>query len=146
MLRVLQKIRTYYLTEAVKNCLNVHFVAMDFSQDLFPDGSFDLVTMSYGLRFVPKGHEKNFVQNIIRWMRIGGKLILVDLQSAKFERLQEFISHCLWKADNLQFKREENLIDAFGANLKLMGISRLGQERLLAKTVAYYFEKTVGYK
>lgn len=122
-----------------KNFPNISFQKGDFMSVKFPPSSFDLITISNSIRFVPKGMEKEFEKNIASWLTEKGTFLIV--QALPFYQIINipFINN-LYKGFNANLCNEKSIEHAFASYLKLYNKQTIGYQSL-HKIVAFYFKK-----
>ncbi len=63
------------------NYKNISFLRKDFMQLSFPKDSFDLITMGYSSRFIPKKREEEFMKKVDEWLTPEGRFVVALFQS-----------------------------------------------------------------
>lgn len=121
---------------------NIILKKADFMEISFPKNSFDLITMGFATRFIPKGEERKFAKNISKWLKKDGMFLAVITQ-----HLHEPILRVLAKRIGIPrgFNNNMNYDDSFVQKMKshvqFEKIIFLKRQLLIFVPHAIYFTK-----
>lgn len=128
----------------LKKIKNVSFMNKDFLKLTFPKESFDLITISYSTRFIPKKFEKQFIDNISNWLREDGTFLVVLNDTIPiYYHVLKFI----WlytgypKGFNLPMNFKEYFVNTSSSHFRLTQSVYLGKKYFFFKAKMLYFEK-----
>lgn len=95
------------------NYTNITFKEADFMNLDFPESSFDLITNAYATRFIPRGREQEFANNILRLLKPSGRFIVFS--DASFRLCTLFYSSLGLrpKSYNLKLNFYQDIIETF---------------------------------
>jgi cyclopropane fatty-acyl-phospholipid synthase-like methyltransferase len=69
---------------ARQNVPTGHFLHIDAGSAEFPPSSFDAVVSFYTLEHIPREEHKTVLQNIYKWLRVGG-LLLISMEAGDYD-------------------------------------------------------------
>lgn len=128
--------------ERFKRHRNVKFRKIDFMSASFTPSSFNLITIASAIRFIPEGKEVIFANNIARWLKKDGQLIVTEMTypfmdfSNKILKLLGFP-----KGQNKNMKDLKKFIKLMNKKLILKKNTTVHTQNLFHKMVALYFLK-----
>lgn len=119
---------------------NIKLQHKDFMKSSFPSNSFDLITISNSIRFVPSDKEKEFEDKVASWLRPKGTFLIVQTLPIYDWVFMPFMKR-FYKGFNVNFHQEKNLSKIMSSKFLLYKEVVLGTETFIQKTKAYYFRK-----
>ncbi len=121
---------------------NITLKVQDFINVTFPSNKFDLITISYSTRFIPKDKEDIFAQNIKKWLKKDGVFLAIFMDSP-----QEKIVRLLYKKTGYPkgYNHTMNFIPTFIMKMKPHLFHEktisLSRQLLFWNSKAVYFKK-----
>ncbi|MEI6222077.1 MAG: class I SAM-dependent methyltransferase [bacterium] len=121
---------------------NISLHEQSFMEADFPVESFDLITVGYATRFVPKGSEQLFAKNVAKWMTKGGYLFAIVQPSIVSGALQRFEKMTGYpKGLNLAMHLEKPFIKHMEKHLEYVQTVPVEWKYLVVKGVAVVMQK-----
>lgn len=121
---------------------NITFIHKSFTDVTFPKNSFDLITISYATRFIPKENQQAFIQNITKWLKPGGVFMAV-LMDSPIGTVTYYTGKLtgLPKGNNGELNYAKSFISYMSSYLSYKNTVALPQQAPLYKPMAIFFNK-----
>src|SRR5258706_6651128 len=119
---------------------SVKLMKVDFMKASFPKSDFDLISMAYAMRFIPKGKEKDFVHLVSRWLHRNGVFLIINSRRS-YGPFFDKIYTKLYKGFNTEIIQEKKMVQFLSPEFYLVKKIPLTCNNFPFITAAYYFKK-----
>ena len=121
---------------------NITFLHKSYLDADFKPSSFDLITISFATRFVPKDQEEQFAKIVYNLLKKSGIFMIVTMDTP--EKKLYSITQNLFrfpKGKNVDMDVESYLVKVFHPYLNHIKTVKLGRQIIVFQSKAIYFKK-----
>lgn len=121
---------------------NISYIKQDFLADTFGNQTFDLITLCFAARFIPKEKEEHFAKLITKLLEKNGKFVIITMNSPEkvfYEIIDNFFGYP--KGMNVLMDNEDHLKKLLGKYLTFEKSVHIQTQFMMYQTKALLFRK-----